>query len=944
MRLKRLFVAAFTLLSVSAAALAQSHQMPPIPVDTAVHTGKLANGLTYYVRHNNYPENRVNFYIAQRVGSIQEEESQRGLAHFLEHMAFNGSDHFKGNGIIDYTRSLGVEFGKDLNAYTSVDRTVYNINDVPSNRRSSLDSCLLVLRDWSCGLTLDGKEIDKERGVIHEEWRLRSSASQRMLERNLETLYPGSKYGKRMPIGLMSVVDNFKYKELRDYYKKWYHPSNQAIIVVGDVDVDYTINKIKEMFSDIPNPANAAPVVDEPVPDNAQPIVVVDKDKEQQYNQVVLYFKHDPVPDNEKGNIGYMLDGYVKYAVSSMLNDRLREKAQDPACPYLQAFAYDGQYIFSKTKDAFNLIGVAKPGMENATLKAVYEEAERAIQHGFTATEYARMQSEYLSQLEKKYNNRNKISNDSYASDYTENYLQNEPMASVETEYTLMKQIVPHISVNVINKALPELISKSDSNVVVQAFCTEKPGATYPSADQLKSTLAQVRAEKLDAYVDNVKNEPLISKLPAKGKIVKEVADKKFDTKVLTLSNGVKVVLKHTDFKADEVRMMAEAKGGSSLYGPKDFTNLNVFDDAVGSSGLGDFSFEELQKALAGKQVGVNYSLSTSYARLSGNSTVKDLETMMQLTYLNFTAINKDEKNWASTMNLYKTYFENKDNKPEAVFRDSVNYIINNHSLREKPMKLEDLKNVNYDRILQIAKERTANAANFTFYFVGNFEEDSIKPLIEQYIASLPSLGKANETYKNVAERPTGKHVVEFTRKMETPKAMAQMYWYNTSMPYSLENSIYADAAGQLLSIVYLQKIREDASAAYSAGAYGYAQTIGDKTLVNIVGSCPMKPEKKDLALKIMREEVKTLASKVNAEDLAKTQKNMVKDFETKTKENSFWTSVLTLYYSKGIDIYTGYADIVNAMTPAKVAAFVKKVTSQGNDVEVIMLPADAKK
>lgn len=939
MRLRR----HLTLILVAAAGLASVAyaQLPPMPVDTAVKVGKLPNGLTYYVRHNNYPEHRVNFYIAQRVGSIQEEESQRGLAHFLEHMAFNGSDNFKGNGIIDYTRSLGVEFGKDLNAYTSVDRTVYNINDVPSARRSSLDSCLLILRDWSCGLTLDGKEIDKERGVIHEEWRMRSSASQRMLERNLETLYPGSKYGKRMPIGLMSVIDNFKYKELRDYYAKWYHPENQAIIVVGDIDVDYTVGKIKEMFGNIKNPANAPKVVDEAVPDNAQAIVVVDKDKEQQYNQVTISFKHDAVPDSDKVSFNYLIDGYMKNVVASMLNDRLREKAQDPGCPYLQAFAYDGEYLFSKTKDAFNLIGVAKPGQENATLKAIYEEAERAIQHGFTATEYARTQSEYLSQLEKKYNNRDKVANDDYASDYTENFLQNEPMLSIADEYRYTKMIVPQISVNAINHALPTLISKSDTNVVVRAFCTEKADAVYPTADQLKATIEQVRGEKLEAYVDNVKNEPLVSKLPAKGKIVKEAAGKKFGTKELTLSNGVKVVLKHTDFKADEVRMLAEAQGGQSLYGAKDFKNLNVFDDAIGSSGLGEFSFEELQKAMAGKQVNVNYSMSTSYDRIAGNSTVKDLETMFQLTYLKFTDIRKDEKNWGSTMNLYKTYLANKGNKPESVFSDSVNYILNNRSLRKKPLELADLNGIDYGRILQIAKERTANAANYTFFFVGNFNEDSIKPLIEQYIATLPSAGKPNCKFKDVTSRPTGKNVVEFSRKMETPKAMARMYWYNTAMPYTMENSVYADAAGQLLSIIYLQKIREDASAAYSAGAAGYAQMIGNKAMVNLIGICPMKPEKKDLALKIMREEPANLAKTVNAGDLEKTQKNMIKDFETQAKQNSYWINTLIMWYGRGIDNYTGYADVVKGMTPAKVSAFVKKLLSQGNDLEIIMLPKE---
>ncbi len=942
MKLKQLIAAA--VLVVSASAFAQQPQLPPIPVDTAVHTGRLANGLTYYVRHNNYPEHRVNFYIAQRVGSIQEEESQRGLAHFLEHMAFNGSDNFKGNGIIDYTRTLGVEFGKDLNAYTSVDRTVYNINDVPSARRSSLDSCLLVLRDWSCGLTLADDEIDKERGVIHEEWRLRSSASQRMLERNLETLYPGSKYGKRMPIGLMSVVDNFKYKELRDYYKKWYHPSNQAIIVVGDVDVNYTVNKIKELFGNIKNPTNAAKVVDEPVPDNAQPIIVVDKDKEQQYNIVSLYFKHDPTPDPEKSNCGYMLEGYLKYAISSMLNNRLREKAQDATSPYMQAFSYDGQYIYSKTKDAFTLLGVAKPGLEIATLKAIYEEASRAVQHGFTATEYARTRSEYLSQLEKKYNNRDKVKNDSYASEYTENFLQNEPMVSISTEYQLMKQLVQAIPVEAINYSLPELISKTDTNVVVQIQCTEKAGATYPTVDQVKATLAQVRAEKLDAYVDNVKSEPLIAKLPAKGKIVKETIDPKFNTKTLTLSNGVKVVLKHTDFKEDEVLMMALANGGSSLYGPKDYINVDVIDDAVGSSGLGNFNFEELQKALAGKQVDVSYAMSSTKDRINGSSTVKDLETMFQLTYLKFTSIKKDEKNWGSTMNLYKTYLENKSLRPESVFSDSCNYIMNNRSLREKPLELADLKSIDYDRILSIVKERTANAANYTFTFVGNFNEDSIKPLIEQYVASLPSLGKVTSKYVDVQERPVGKNIVEFTRKMETPKAMARMYWYNTALPFSVENKVYADAVGQLLSIVYLQKIREEASAAYSAGAAGYIQRSGSKNTLFFIGVCPMKPEKKDLAIKIMREEVDRLATTVNAQDLEKTQKNMLKDFETQYKENRTWLEQIGSYYLDGTDFLTGYTEAVKSMTPAKISAFVKKVLAQGNHLEVIMLPEADKK
>ena len=443
MKLRKLFAAAMMLVALGSMA-----QSMPIENDPSVRTGKLPNGLTYYVKQNNWPEHRVNFYIAQRVGSLQEEESQRGLAHFLEHMAFNGTEHYPGNGVIDYTRSLGVEFGRDLNAYTSVDQTVYNINDVPSTRVSALDSCLLILKDWSNGLLLEGDEIDKERGVIHEEWRVRSSASQRMFERNLEKLYPGSKYGKRMPIGLMSVVDNFKYNEIRDYYHKWYRPDNQAIVVVGDIDVDRTEAKIKEMFGAIPAPAaDAAQVVDVEVPDNKEPIIVVDKDKEQQMNIIQVMYKTDPLPNEMKSDISYMLMKYAIDMACTMLDKRLDEKSQDPDCPYMQAGAGYGNYIFAKTKDCFQLFIAPKEGKTNEAVKAVTEEALRASQHGFTATEFARVKDDYMSNLEKQYNNRNQINNDRFGREYCAHYLNNEPYPSIEWTYQMMNMIAPNVGV-----------------------------------------------------------------------------------------------------------------------------------------------------------------------------------------------------------------------------------------------------------------------------------------------------------------------------------------------------------------------------------------------------------------------------------------------------------------------------------------------------------------
>lgn len=939
MKLKKLLVVAVALVGGFTSMSAQG--MPPIPVDTAVHTGKLANGLTYYVRYNNYPEHHVNFYIAQRVGSLQEEESQRGLAHFLEHMCFNGTQNYPGNGVIDYTRSLGVEFGRDLNAYTGIDQTVYNINDVPSTRQSALDSCLLILKDWSNGLLLEDKEIDEERGVIHEEWRMRLTANQRMFERNLETLYPGTKYGKRMPIGLMSVVDGFKYNELRDYYHKWYHPDNQAIIVVGDIDVNHTIAKIKELFGPIPAaPATAPKVEDIPVPDNAAPIIVVDKDKEQQYSIVQLMFKHDPYPESEKGNIMYMADQYAKQMISSMLYQRFTEKAQEPDCPFIQAGGYDGQYIMSKTKDAFTVFTLPKEGKTTEALQAATEEVLRAVKFGFTATEYERAKADYLSNLEKQYNNRNKISNETYGRGYASNYLSKEPMSSIETDYQIMNMLVPQIPVELINEQMKELISMTDTNVVVMNFNQEKEGAVYPTVASLKGALDAAHAAKLEAYVDNVKQEPLMTEMPKAGKIVKETTNDKMGYKELTLSNGAKVILKKTNFKDDQIIYEAESKGGSSLYGKADWANCALFDGVIGSSGLGNFSTTELSKALAGKNANVNLSLSTSYERLNGNSTKKDLETLFQLNYLYFTKINKDQKSYDNLMTQLATVLKNKGLHAESVFSDSINYTINNHNWRDKPFNAEDLKNVNYDRILQIAKERTANAGDFTFYFVGSFDEATIKPLIEQYIASLPGT-KAKENWKNVQEYPAGKLVNQFTHKMETPKPMARMYWYNTKVPYTLENSIKAQVVGKILDKRYLQQIREKESAAYSPGAGGGARLTGDLPYTFVAGMCQMKPEKKDIAIKLMRDEMTNIAKTVDAATLKDIKAAMLKDADESSKENGYWLNALSMYVSRGIDTHSQYQNIVKSLTPASISKFAKDVILKGDHVEIIMLPKE---
>ena len=938
MKLRKLLLAALMFIAFGSMAQLSSN----IENDPSVRTGKLPNGLTYYIKQNNWPEHRVNFYIAQRVGSLQEEENQRGLAHFLEHMAFNGSKNFPGNGVIDYTRSLGVEFGRDLNAYTSVDQTVYNINDVPSTRLSAIDSCLLILKDWSNGLLLEDEEIDKERGVIHEEWRVRSSAQQRLYERNLETLYPGSKYGLRMPIGLMSVIDNFKYDELRDYYHKWYRPDNQAIVVVGDIDVDRTEAKIKEMFSDIPAPApDAAQVVDEPVPDNDEPIIVIDKDKELTSTSVSVMFKHEPIPDEFKSTIMYMLQGYARSRAFNMLYQRLDEKAKEPDCPYIMAFAGDGSYIFSKTKDAFTITAIPKEGQTAQAIKAVTEEVLRAAQHGFTATEYARSIDEYTSYLEESYNNRNQVNNDNFGRQYCSNYLEKYPYPSIEWRYNTMNMIAPQIPLDLINQTFAQLVPEDNSNLVIMNFCPDN--VELPAAKDLVAAINDARNEKLEAYVDNVKDEPLITTMPKAGKIVKETKNEKLGFTQLTLSNGAKVIIKPTTFMDDEIQYYAESRGGSSLYGKDDVDNFTLFGGLIESSGLGNFSNSELKKALAGKNVQVNMSLSDDYESFDGYSTKKDLETMFQLNYLYFTDIKKDEKAVNSMISMLDNFLKNKDAMPQSVFSDSLIYTYYNHNWRHTPISSETLKRIDYDRVLQIAKERTANAADFTFYFVGSFDEETIKPLIEQYIASLPAQKGKEEDFGEMVDYAQGKITNLFSHKMETPQVTSRIMWHTYALPYTMENDILADITGQVLEDMLLKKVREDEGAAYSPNGWASISYSGHKAVTTAAVSCNFKPEKKDIVLGIMRESLNEIANgQVTQDILDKIKEKMVKDFDTNLKDNSCWIGLLSFYVDRNIDEYTGYKEALNKVTAADISNFVKNsILNSGNCIEITMVPEE---
>lgn len=908
-----------------------------LPMDTAVRYGKLPNGLTYYVRHNALPKERVNFYIAQKVGSVQEEEEQRGLAHFLEHMCFNGTKHFLGNGIVKFCERIGVKFGVNLNAYTSTDETVYNIDDVPVSDLN-IDSCLLILRDWSDGLTLDPKEIDKERGVIHEEWRMRSSATMRIYERNLPTLYPGSRYGHRFPIGLMSVIDNFKPEALRAYYEKWYRPDLQGIIVVGDIDVDAVEAKIKSLFADIQMPENPAAYEHYPVPANPEAIYIVDKDKEQAQPVIMIQFKNEPMPAEYKNTPVFLAQNLITGIMTSVVNSRLNELSQKPDCPFVGAGVYYGDYLVSKTMEAVGIQIVPKQGQDAAAVQAVMQEVERAARFGLTATEVIRAREEFMSHLESIYDNRDKQKHNFYIPQYVRHFLEGDPIPDLSTEYNLYKALAPQLPVEAYNQVFAQSVASVDTNFVLLAMYPDKEGFSVPTAAELKAAVMAAKAAELTAYVDNVKNEPLVPEVPAAGKIKKEKAAP-FGYTEWTLSNGARVYFRKTDFNESQVLFSARSFGGQSLLPESDLLNATLLGIVMNSTGWGNFSSVELEKKLAGKQASVQVSLGQNTDNLSGSSTPKDLRTLFELIYLHFQKPADDQAAYDNIINLLKTQLANAEKDPSTAFSDSIRTTLYNNHPRVKGLKLEDLAEADYAAIKRIYSERFATAGDFDFYFTGNFDVDSLRAFTETYIASLPAQKKREKFVNHKIYFRTGTVENRFKREMEVPQGNLIQVW-SGELDYSMKNAVVLNALGQILTQRYLKSIREDGGLAYSVQAMGQADTgVRDEYAVQIV--CPVKPAQADSALLLMQQGIDDIAkSGVTAEELDKVKKYELKEYANQQIQNGYWQGLVISQTRWGYDAHTGYEEVVNNLTSADIQNFVRNVLlKHHNRITVTMLP-----
>ena len=932
----RKIISLLTILVISTTVFAQ--QIPPQPMDPAVRHGKLDNGLTYYIRQNNLPENRADFYIAQKVGSMLEEDSQAGLAHFLEHMAFNGTTNFPKKEMLNYLENNGVKFGENVNAYTSFDETVYYLSNVPVIREGMVDSALLILHDWANEIALEGEEIESERGVIREEWRTRGGAQSRLWEKMLPVMFKDSKYANRLPIGSIDVINNFEHQEIRDYYEKWYRPDLQGIIIVGDIDADKVEKKVIELFSKIELDPNAAERVYFPVPDNDEPIVSIATDKEATGTGVRIFYKHEPLPDEIKLSQAGLMLNYIKSVASTMINDRFQEITQKPNSPFLGAMAEDGPYFVAKTKDAWTVSSASAEDKIEDALAALIRETERMKRFGFTHSEYERARENMLKRYENAYNNRDKQPNSAYSQEYVSSFTNNEPFPGIEYEYNMINEIAPNIPLEAINQSVAEMIQ--DENMVISISGPEKDGLVYPSEEQILAVIENTKAEEIEAYAEEVIDEPLIATPPAQGEITKTETNEQLGATVWTLSNGMRVVLKETDFKDDQIVMTASSTGGYSQYAIQDPLNATNMNSIMTLGGIGKFSNIEARKVLAGKSASAAPVVGMTSQGFSGSSSIKDFETMLQLVYLYFTAPRQDQDAFDSYIQRMESQLKNAEAEPMVAFSDSARHAMYGDNPIVARLKLEDLKNIDYDKIMTMYKQIFFNPGSFVFTFVGNIDQEAIKPAVLTYLASLPGEATKGEIIKVPLDVKKGETINIFQKEMQNPKASV-FNVFSGEIERTQKNRITMSIFDQILDIVYTEKVREDEGGTYGVSSRGsIARYPENQTILQIVYDTD--PAKMEHLNAIVHKELKNIA--VNGpreEDFNKVKEFMNKKYTESIKQNGYWLGTLDTYYFYNEDNHSDYLSILNSITTDDVKALVEELLSQENEIVVSMMPKE---
>ena len=914
-------------------------QQGKIDNDNTIRKGILPNGMTYYIRHNAQTKGVADFYIAQKVGSILEEKRQRGLAHFLEHMAFNGTKHFPGNtlqpGIVAWCESVGIKFGANLNAYTSVDQTVYNISAAPVTREGVIDSCLLILNDWSHELLLTDKEIDKERGVIEEEWRTRRSgmAMQRLSEQAMPVIYAGTKYSDCMPIGNIDIVRTFPYNDLRDYYSKWYRPDLQAIIVVGDINEDKIEEKIKKLFAKIPLPQNPAHRIYYPIGNNEKMILYTATDKEQPTVNFTLYMKRDVTPKQERNTIQNYADDYKTNILRMAINDRLEELSRTKNAPFISASVRSGNFFLASTKDAFELSGVLKEGKAIEAIQLLVGEVERARANGITIDELKRGKAEMLSYAENDYNDRSNRRNGEFVEQCVQNFLEETPIIEPEKELEIVRKLDKTVTIDDVNALAKTIIT--NQNQVVTMFGPDKNTFKMPTNSSIENAILKAQKQHYTPYkTQNTLTERLITKLPKPGSIISE-RTYKYGYTEFTLSNGLKVYVRPTNFEPDEVNLKLFSLGGKNIYPDSEMPNLTYLMAGATIGGVAQYNDLTLEKMLAGKTATVTPFIDNDTRGMAGTSNVKDTKTLLELVYLYFTQPRKDPQAFKNLMEQQQEFLTNAHVNPMLAYNDTLHKVAYATN-RMASMDKEQLKRVNYNRIMHIYKELFANAANFKLILTGNININKLRPLLCQYIATLPS-NNAKETIGTYEPKLVdGKKTYIFHKKQTTPTAITTIV-IKGKMEYNNRNELLMDAIGQLLRIVYTEKVREDKGGTYSVQASGNLQHHpNDEALLRI--AFQTDPQKYNSLIPIVYKELEKMATEgPSQQDLDKVKAYELKVYNQVLRMNNYWEYVLYTDLYNGIDVDTDFRYIVENMTCDDIRTTLRNLLNQNNCIEVTM-------
>lgn len=914
-------------------------QQGKIDNDNTIRKGILPNGMTYYIRHNAQTKGVADFYIAQKVGSILEEKRQRGLAHFLEHMAFNGTKHFPGNtlqpGIVAWCESVGIKFGANLNAYTSVDQTVYNISAAPVTREGVIDSCLLILNDWSHELLLTDKEIDKERGVIEEEWRTRRSgmAMQRLSEQAMPVIYAGTKYSDCMPIGNIDIVRTFPYNDLRDYYSKWYRPDLQAIIVVGDINEDKIEEKIKKLFAKIPLPQNPAHRIYYPIGNNEKMILYTATDKEQPTVNFTLYMKRDVTPKQERNTIQNYADDYKTNILRMAINDRLEELSRTKNAPFISASVRSGNFFLASTKDAFELSGVLKEGKALEAIQLLVGEVERARANGITIDELKRGKAEMLSYAENDYNDRSNRRNGEFVEQCVQNFLEETPIIEPEKELEIVRKLDKTVTIDDVNALAKTIIT--NQNQVVTMFGPDKNTFKMPTNSSIENAILKAQKQHYTPYkTQNTLTERLITKLPKPGSIISE-RTYKYGYTEFTLSNGLKVYVRPTNFEPDEVNLKLFSLGGKNIYPDSEMPNLTYLMAGATIGGVGQYNDLTLEKMLAGKTATVTPFIDNDTRGMAGTSNVKDTKTLLELVYLYFTQPRKDPQAFKNLMEQQQEFLTNAHVNPMLAYNDTLHKVAYATN-RMASMDKEQLKRVNYNRIMHIYKELFANAANFKLILTGNIDINKLKPLLCQYIATLPSNNTKETIGTYEPKLVDGKKTYIFHKKQTTPTAITTIV-IKGKMEYNNRNELLMDAIGQLLRIVYTEKVREDKGGTYSVQASGNLQHHpNDEALLRI--AFQTDPQKYNDLIPIVYKELEKMATEgPSQQDLDKVKAYELKVYNQVLRMNNYWEYVLYTDLYNGIDVDTDFRYIVENMTCDDIRTTLRNLLNQNNCIEVTM-------